>query len=97
MDEDLRLFHLLGHATVSDHLAGGPAVLVIEIYANFTFFNRGQALYTTTRPLEPLFQCGVRTRFSPTPHVADPDLGTRGGSSPPAFSCTSSSVGMGVR
>ena len=70
---------------------------VIEIYANFTFFNRGQALFTTTRPLEPLFRCGVRMRFSPTPHVADPDLGTRGGSSPPAFSCTSSSVGMGVR
>ncbi|GKZ75270.1 hypothetical protein AnigIFM50267_004134 [Aspergillus niger] len=33
---------------------------VIKIYANFTFFNRGQALYTTTRPLEPLFRCGVR-------------------------------------
>ncbi|PYH67155.1 uncharacterized protein BO88DRAFT_466566 [Aspergillus vadensis CBS 113365] len=29
---------------------------VIEIYANFTFSNRGQALYTTTRPLEPLFR-----------------------------------------
>ncbi|OJZ80231.1 hypothetical protein ASPFODRAFT_212810 [Aspergillus luchuensis CBS 106.47] len=29
---------------------------VIEIYANFTFFNRGHALYTTTRPLEPLFR-----------------------------------------
>ncbi|KAI3046543.1 hypothetical protein CBS147353_11773 [Aspergillus niger] len=28
---------------------------VVEIYANFAFFNRGQALYTTTRPLEPLF------------------------------------------
>ncbi|RDH27292.1 hypothetical protein BDQ94DRAFT_163755 [Aspergillus welwitschiae] len=29
---------------------------VVEIYANFAFFNRGQALYTTTRPLEPLFR-----------------------------------------
>ncbi|KAI2864102.1 hypothetical protein CBS76997_11261 [Aspergillus niger] len=31
---------------------------VVEIYANFAFFNQGQALYTTTRPLEPLFRCG---------------------------------------
>ena len=37
---------------------------VVEIYANFAFFNRGQALYTTTRPLEPLFRCGVRVRSS---------------------------------
>ncbi|BCS00107.1 uncharacterized protein AKAW2_50448A [Aspergillus luchuensis] len=29
---------------------------VVEIFANFVFFNRGQALYTTTRPLEPLFR-----------------------------------------
>ncbi|KAI2854332.1 hypothetical protein CBS147321_11061 [Aspergillus niger] len=29
---------------------------VVDIYANFAFFNRGQALYTTTRPLEPLFR-----------------------------------------
>ncbi|KAI2948026.1 hypothetical protein CBS147323_11118 [Aspergillus niger] len=29
---------------------------VVEIYANFTFFNRGQALYSATRPLEPLFR-----------------------------------------
>ncbi|RDH26521.1 hypothetical protein BDQ94DRAFT_164419 [Aspergillus welwitschiae] len=29
---------------------------VVEIYANFAFFNRSQALYTTTRPLEPLFR-----------------------------------------
>ncbi|PYH67180.1 uncharacterized protein BO88DRAFT_489466 [Aspergillus vadensis CBS 113365] len=29
---------------------------VVEIYANFAFFNRGQALFTTTRPLEPLFR-----------------------------------------
>ncbi|KAI3045236.1 hypothetical protein CBS147353_11807 [Aspergillus niger] len=38
---------------------------VVEIYANFAFFNQGQALYTTTRPLEPLFRCGVRVRSSP--------------------------------
>ncbi|GKZ63676.1 hypothetical protein AnigIFM49718_004357 [Aspergillus niger] len=37
---------------------------VVDIYANFAFFNRGQALYTTTRPLEPLFRCGVRVRSS---------------------------------
>ena len=38
---------------------------VVDIYANFAFFNRGQALYTATRPLEPLFRCGVRVRSSP--------------------------------
>ncbi|OJZ79937.1 hypothetical protein ASPFODRAFT_517457 [Aspergillus luchuensis CBS 106.47] len=97
MDEDSRLFHLLGHAIVSDHLAGGPAILGYRNLRQLYVFNRGQALFTTTRPLEPLFRCGVRMRFSSTPHVADPDLGTLGGSSPPAFSCTSSSVGMGVR
>ncbi|GLA44627.1 hypothetical protein AnigIFM63309_004391 [Aspergillus niger] len=48
---------------------------VVEIYANFAFFNRGQALYTTTRPLEPLFRCGgplvdLHNLLSPGPHLA---------------------------
>ncbi|KAI2857972.1 hypothetical protein CBS63078_11349 [Aspergillus niger] len=48
---------------------------VVEIYANFAFFNRGQALYTTTRPLEPLFQCGgplvdLHHLLSPVHHPA---------------------------
>lgn len=33
---------------------------VVEIYANFAYFNRGQTLFIITRPLEPLFRCGGR-------------------------------------
>ncbi|KAH1970651.1 hypothetical protein KXV92_007541 [Aspergillus fumigatus] len=31
---------------------------ILEIFANFTFFNYGQTLFLKTRPLEPLFRCG---------------------------------------
>jgi hypothetical protein len=31
---------------------------ILEIFANFTFFNDGQTLFLKTRPLEPLFRCG---------------------------------------
>jgi hypothetical protein len=31
---------------------------ILEIFANFTFFNDGQILFLKTRPLEPLFRCG---------------------------------------
>ncbi|PYH67024.1 uncharacterized protein BO88DRAFT_427233 [Aspergillus vadensis CBS 113365] len=33
---------------------------IINIYANFAFFNWGQVLYTTTRLLKLLFQCSIR-------------------------------------
>jgi hypothetical protein len=31
---------------------------ILEIFANFTFFNYEQTLFLKTRPLEPLFRCG---------------------------------------
>ena len=39
---------------------------VVEIYANFTYFNNINKIFTTTRPLEPLFRYCSSSPFSST-------------------------------
>jgi hypothetical protein len=66
---------------------------ILEIYANFAYFNNVNRIFLKTRPLEPLFRyarpCPTQDHTQ-SPNTNDP--ATPGGSSPPVPSSTPSSA-----
>ncbi|KAI2986424.1 hypothetical protein CBS147345_10930 [Aspergillus niger] len=68
------------------NVIGGPALLGRRYLCQLCLFQSGPGLiyhHSATRAAVPV-RCP--SAILPTPRVADPDLGTLGGSSPPAFS-----------
>jgi hypothetical protein len=64
---------------------------VVEIYANFTYFNNINKIFLTTRPMEPLFR-SVSIPAGSLPYYADRVVEILGGYSLPARYSTLSSV-----